>query len=241
MKISRYKHDLPYSYALGMTLVMELLLHKPYLTEVVFFNAQTIKDENFKKLVSLCEKFAIPIEENEKIFNILTSKGNCYVIGVFKKFETTLENASHIVLVNPSDAGNLGTILRTIVGFDFKNLIIIRPAVDLFDPKVVRASMGALFHINFKIYDTFNDYLLQYKNNHFYPFMLTSSNIIQEVNFQKPFSLIFGNEATGLPEEYAKIEGALPVRIPHSRNIDSLNLTLAVGIGAFYSTINDWR
>ena len=44
------------------------------------------------------------------------------------------------------------------LGFNYKNLIIVRPAVDVFDPKVIRASMGAIFHLNIQYYDTFNDY-----------------------------------------------------------------------------------
>ena len=65
---------------------------------------------------------------------------------VYKKAEGRFdEDSPHIVLHHPSDSGNLGTILRTALGFGLKNIAIIRPAVDSDDPRVVRASMGAAF------------------------------------------------------------------------------------------------
>lgn len=50
--------------------------------------------------------------------------------------------ARHVVLHNPSDVGNVGTILRSALGFGFRDVAIIRPGVDPFDPRVLRASMA---------------------------------------------------------------------------------------------------
>lgn len=62
------------------------------------------------------------------------------------------------MLHHPSDSGNLGTILRTALGFGLKNIAIIRPAVDSDDPRVVRASMGAAFSLNIRHFDSFEQY-----------------------------------------------------------------------------------
>ena len=56
--------------------------------------------------------------------------------------------APHVVLVNPADMGNLGTVARTMAGFGFGELAVVTPAADVFHPKTVRASMGALFRLN---------------------------------------------------------------------------------------------
>ncbi len=82
-----------------------------------------------------------------------------------------LKIKNHIVLVNPSNSGNLGTIIRSMVGFGIYDLAIIKPAVDIFDLKTIRASMGAIFNIRFSYFDSFSDYSKEYKNN-YYPFML---------------------------------------------------------------------
>lgn len=241
MKIQKYKHDSEYSYALGMTLVIEMLKSRSDVVTCVFVKQQTYRNESYKLLEQLCNDANVSIEQNDKAFNILSPKGNCFVIGKFRKFRTDLLDGSHIVLVNPSDAGNLGTIIRTAVGFKIPNIAIIRPAVDIFDPRTVRASMGALFHVNFSYYENFTDYLNCYSNHHMYPFMLKASKSIHEVDFQSPYSLLFGNEATGLPDYFTNLDNGTPVIIPNSNEVDSLNLTIAIGIGIYEATKDFWR
>ena len=138
------------------------------------------------------------------------------------------EDENHIVLVNPSNTGNLGTILRTMLGFDFKNLAIIKPAVDMFDPLVVRASMGAVFSINFEYFNNIEEYVSKFSSHHLYPFMLNGKSSVENVKFVEPYSIIHGNESKGLDEKFLEIGES--VYIPHSKSIDSLNLSIAAGI-----------
>lgn len=226
------------SYTLGTTLTLELLLKKVDVVTKVYVHSKQIKNETFNKIEEICKNNNIEIIYSDKIINSLSDKENCFIIGEFKKFDCELNyNENAVVLVNPSNSGNLGTIIRTMTGFNIKNLIIIRPAVDIFDPKVVRASMGALFNINFKYFDDFKEYK-EKTNNKFYPFMLKSSTKLQEIQKEKPYSLIFGNEATGLPDEYLNVGSS--VRINHTKNIDSLNLDNAVSIAVYEFTKEDF-
>lgn len=239
MKIQRYKHDSDISWTLGATLTIELLKCQPKQVSRVFFSSQLEQSDAINNLVALCNKYNIPTETNDKIFNILSPKGNCYVIAEFHKYTSKLSNASHIVLVNPSDMGNLGTILRTAVGFGIHNIAIIRPGVDCFDPKAIRASMGALFHVEIEYFESIQAYCAKFPNHQRYAFMLSkSAKALTDIEFKEPCSLIFGNEAAGLPMEYAKL--CEPVIIKHSSNIDSLNLSMAVGIAIFEYTRNNW-
>ena len=76
-------------------------------------------------------------------------------VGEFSKF--TGEKSAHedqVVLVNPSDMGNAGTIMRTALGFGYKKIILIKPCIDIFNPKVVRSSMVAIFSLNIIYYDS---------------------------------------------------------------------------------------
>lgn len=242
MKIQRYRHENPLSYALGMTLTFELLRGLPGQARQVFISPQAEQNAALAELEALCAEKNIPVEaeRSEKAFNILSPKGNCFVIGVFEKFENPLKEGRHIVLVNPSDAGNLGTILRTALGFGLPDIAVVRPAVDLFDPKVVRASMGAVFHTRFAYFDAFADYQAQFPARRLYPFMLQASRPLGEVRFEAPYSLIFGNEAAGLPDCFAELPDSQPVIIPHSHAIDSLNLPMAAGIAMYAATRDDW-
>ena len=157
---------------------------------------------------------------------------NVYAVGVFGKYRCSLRgHADHVVLVNPSDMGNLGTIIRTMAGFEVADLAIVRPGVDIFDPRVVRASMGAIFQLAFEYYDTFDEYRRAFPDHHLYPFMTGGRVVLRDVRFERPFALVFGNESWGLPEEFLGV--GTPVRIPHSPRIDSLSLPVAVGIGLY--------
>ena len=134
-----------------------------------------------------------------------------------------------MVLVNPSDMGNMGTIIRTMLGFNYVNLAIIRPGVDVFDPRVIRASMGAIFNINFEYFDSFDEYIEKYPQHNIYPLMLKGAKNIHLIEpDQQSHSLVFGNESSGLPDEF--LDYGQSIFIPHSEKIDSLNLSMALGI-----------
>lgn len=236
MKYEKYKSNLPYSYTLGITLTIELIKKHPQDILDIYYHS-SFNGESRELIDNLLKELRITPQTNDKIFNIVSQKENVYVIGVFKKFDSKIDNNSnHIVLVNPSNAGNLGTIIRTSVGFNMNNLVIIKPAVDIFDPKAVRASMGALFNLNFMMFDNFNDYDKLYNRN-YYPFMLKAKQKLKDVDFTSPYSLIFGNEATGLPDIYLDYNSVI---IPHSNIIDSLNLPIAVSIAIYNATKNNF-
>lgn len=231
----RYRKEDPVSYALGITLTFELLKFRSGQVTRIFIHSDMKPGETLDKLTQLCQKNKIEMVYTNKIFNILSQKENCYVIGEFRKFAGELQqDHSHIVLVNPSNAGNMGTIMRSALGFGLNQMAIIRPAVDAFDPKVIRASMGAFFSTEFVYFDSFAEYQAQYGERELYPFMLDAKSSLHQVCPGGIFSLIFGNEATGLPAEFAQI--GTSVIIPHTDRIDSLNLPIAASIAMYETT-----
>ncbi len=228
----RYRKDDPVSYSLGITLTFELLRYKTEYVNTVYVHSTMKEGDTYNKLRTICREAGIPIRQTDKIFHVLSQKENCYVIGEFRKFPGKLEkDASHIVLVSPSNAGNMGTIMRSALGFELNQMAIVRPAVDAFDPKVVRASMGAVFSTEFQYFDSFDEYLEQFGQRELYPFMLQAQITLPEISPSGTYSLIFGNEATGLPEEFLDI--GTSVIIPHSKRIDSLNLPIAASIAMY--------
>jgi TrmH family RNA methyltransferase len=181
-----------------------------------------------EKIVEYCKKENVDIGINRILVTKLAKSENAYCVGVFNKYRCSLEKSqNHVVLINPSDMGNLGTIIRTMLAFDVTNLAIIKPACDIFDPKVIRASMGALFKLNFEYFETFGDYESRFNNN-LYTFRIDANDLIGTGKFDRPFSLIFGNEGAGLTSAFNSIGKG--IKIPQSKNVDSLNLAVAVGI-----------
>ncbi len=235
--VKRYKKEDIVTYCLGATVSMEYLNVRPEVVSQVYLHSAFYESETKEKILKICADRKIPCDVNDKVFQILSQKENCFVIAMIRKYPSELDKeASHIVLVNPGNSGNAGTIIRSAAGFGVTNIAIIRPGVDFFDPKVIRASMGALSRVNFRYYDSWEEYAGTdgSGNRHFYPFMLDGSTLLHETTIEKPFSLIMGNEATGLPPEFSKI--GCPLRIEHTSNIDSLNLPIATSIGLYEAT-----
>lgn len=229
--IKPYKKGVDYSYTLGAFPTIELIKTKPDIVTCVYVHSSFTDKEH---ITSLCKEHHIPVMENDKLIHRISDKENCFVIGVFHKFETVLEeNKPHIVLVNPSNMGNLGTIIRTAVGLGIYNIACITPSADLFNPKTIRSSMGAFFRINHQYFDSFTEYRKQYKEHDVFTFMLNGENTLEIQNCPKTelFSLVFGNEATGLDDSFLNV--GTSICIPQSKDVDSLNITIAVGIGAF--------
>ena len=232
MKIRTYKKDLPYSYTLGVFLTIELLNNRPSNVLKVLLHNKANNSTGVSKIITLCKKHNIEYDYNDRLISVLSNKDNCFAVGIFTKYEETLgATINHLVLVNPSDSGNLGTIIRTALGFGITNLALVRPAVDIFDPKTIRASMGALFRISFKYYNTFSHYYQDYQDHQAYPFMLEAKTKLSQVDIIKPYALIFGNEGSGLPNNFSEIGTSLV--IPHKNTIDSLNLSVAVAIALY--------
>ncbi len=231
--LESYTRNLPYSYALGLFPASELMRKRPELAKRLLVSSKAENSEGLQALRELCLKHHVREENADRVLSRISGKENCFAAIVFDKFQGEMTRGNHLVLHHPSDKGNLGTMLRTALGFGYTDIAIIRPAADAFDPHVVRASMGAIFALNVRYYDDFADYRREFPEHALYPFMLDASVPLAEGVRQKkePFALIMGNEGSGLPAEFAQMGQA--VRIPHSHDIDSLNLSIAAAIGMY--------
>ena len=231
--LEAYKRNLDYSYAPGMFPSMEALQKAPHLVRRLLLSSKAAEGEGVEKLTALAQQNHIRIETADKALSRISGKENCFAAAVFEKQPSTLTENDHVVLHHISDAGNLGTILRTALGLGFGDIAIIRPATDVYDPKVVRSSMGALFSLRVREYENFDAYRAEFPEHQLYPFMLDGSILLEEAakGIIRPCALVMGNEGSGLPPEFARIGRA--VRIPHSDDIDSLNLAIATAIGMY--------
>ena len=234
-EIKPYKKSAEYSYTLGAFPTIEMLKSRPEIVRCVYVHSTFTVPE---VLESICVEHHIRIVTADRVIERLSDKENVFVIGVFDKYEDRISmDESHLVLVNPSNMGNMGTIIRTCIGFGIKDLSIISPGVDVFNPKTVRASMGAVFRIRHQYFDSFEDYAqVVGTERKMFLFMLSGSEQETVLDCEKPerFSLVFGNEATGLDSELEKYGKS--IIIPQTDEVDSLNLTIAVGVGAFVFT-----
>jgi len=236
-KLEAYERSLPYSYALGAFPSLQLIAARPEAVRRLLVHPDALESEGVRLLREKCAALGVREEQAERVLRRESKKGNCFAALVFDKYEASLDaQANHVVLNNISDSGNLGTALRSCLGLGIKNVACIKPCVDIFEPHTVRSSMGAVFSMNVRVFDTFDDYRALFPGHTLYPFMLKGSTELEEAAAQpqKPYSLVFGNEGSGLPDEFADM--GVPVRIPMSSEIDSYNLAISVAIGAYAFT-----
>ncbi len=254
MKFKKYDKNSSISYTFGQFPTIELVKSKKsHLLALILHEKLTITPE-IENLLDYARKNSIEIIKSSKQIEILGGKENCYLAGVFEKYAENIETGNHIVLVSPSDSGNLGTIIRTMLGRNIKNLAIIKSgkntdnplelaknntSVDIFSPKVIRASMGSIFNIKVQIFDNFSDYENSFPTNKKYAFCLQTNQYLDtfEHILASNFSLVFGNESTGLPDSIAN--RCEKLKIAQTNDIDSFNLAISVGMAIYNFTKNN--
>ncbi len=233
-RLRRYRSDLPHSYALGVFPTLELLTHRPELATEVVVASTWERNEGIVRARRMCESHNIEVIVSDRTLARIAGRTQCWAAGVFRKWEEPLAaDADHVVLVNPTDMGNLGAVVRTMLAFEVRDLALVRPACDAFDPRTVRASMGAIFQARVEYFDTFAAYAARFEHAA-YPFVSAAGTPLPQAQFTRPFALIFGSEGEGLPEEFRRI--GTPVSIPQSNAVDSLNVSTAAGIALYAAT-----
>ena len=172
----------------------------------------------------------VRFEVDSPLIEKLAHKGNVYALGVFEKYESALSKSNHLMLVHPSGLGNIGTILRTMVAFGVRDLALIRPAADVFNPHIIRAAVGANFLVNVEYFGGLEPYREKFAHR-LYPFFLEAQTPLHEAQFTPPFTLVFGPEWPGLPAVYQN--AGTGVVIPQDGAAESLNLGVAVGVALY--------
>lgn len=132
-----------------------------------------------------------------------------------------------IFLSEIQDPGNLGTILRTLAWFGGFRCLISPGSVDPYNSKVVRASMGALFHVPLE--QEVDIASLQQRYRRFACLGMTGEPV-RSPQFREYECYLFGNEARGLPSDLSESIAADAFTIPGTNAMESLNLASAVNI-----------
>ncbi|MFA6851075.1 MAG: RNA methyltransferase, partial [Selenomonadaceae bacterium] len=160
-------------------------------------------------------------------------KENTYVVGVFQKYYLDLEKYSnHIVLVEPGNMGNVGTIIRTADAAGCTGIILMKNTVDVFAGKTVRAAMGSLFHLPV-VSDVSLDELKGFLDKQNIVLQATAldseAKKYFDVDFTKPTAIVFGNEGDGISKELLSA-AEQKIYIPMIGQTESLNVSTAAAV-----------
>lgn len=161
------------------------------------------------------------------------------IIAIFEWKNHTLKNLKLsanpllIVVEAVEKPGNLGAILRTADAAQVDAVIVCNPVIDLYNPNVVRSSIGCIFSVPVALANT-KETILWLKQHQVTTFAaaLENAEFYHEQNYNIPSALVFGTEADGLSRQWLQ-ESDKIIKIPMRGKIDSLNVSNAVAIMTF--------
>lgn len=136
-----------------------------------------------------------------------------------------------LILESLSDPGNLGTIIRTAEAAGINAVIMDSQTVDVYNPKVVRATMGSIFRVPLLVQKDLCQVISHLKQFGFcfYAAHLKGSKSYKDMVYTEKVGLLIGNEAKGLSEELSKLCDTY-IRIPMEGKVESLNAAIAAAI-----------
>jgi TrmH family RNA methyltransferase len=178
----------------------------------------SLKNEKTRILSEKQVKNISQVENSQGIFALISLD-----------FAEKIEKKKKIIFLEKiQDPGNLGTIIRSAAWFGNFEIWISENSVDPFNEKVVRSSMGAIFHVPIRL----NKKIEELPNKKTAFLDLEGKNI-KNNEFKEIDVLIFGNEGRGLSEKIKKNTNFYPFSIKGEKNIESLNLANAVSIALY--------
>jgi len=216
----------------GKKLVDEALKSK-YKCEIVITN-ESFADKNNLVIANLNEIIRteiIPENNFKKLVDTKTTQGIVAVVSIPSTPNQVEEGENLIVaLEDISDPGNVGTIIRTCDWFGVHRVIFSPDSVDLFNPKVIRSTMGSIFHMDvYESYDFYADLVnLKKEGRKVFCSDMNGKNIFSD-RIKEKTVLILSNEAHGPTEAVLKISDEI-ITIPKHGNAESLNVASAAAV-----------
>ena len=202
----------------------------------VLFCQDFISEEEINSLNSY-EVISISKEVYQKIAYRDTTEGIIAVVKskIFNLSELTFNTPTPLILVAeaPEKPGNIGALLRTADAANLDAVLIANPKTDLYNPNIVRSSVGCLF-TNQIATGTTNEIIdfLKENNINSYATTLQNSNVYHKEDYTQASAIVVGTEATGLSEEFRNA-AFQNINIPMQGQIDSMNVSVAAAIVIF--------
>ena len=143
-----------------------------------------------------------------------------------------VENPLLMILEDLQDPGNLGTIIRTGEGAGITGVILSRTSVDVFNPQVIRSTMGSVYRVPVLYVDSIEKEVLSVLKTHgitTYAAHLKGKNNYDQEDYGKGTAFFIGNEGNGLTDSLTACADTL-IKIPMEGQVESLNAAMASGI-----------
>jgi TrmH family RNA methyltransferase len=223
----------------GVRLCEELVRSSITITAVLCTPDFGESDQRQQQLLRILKEHKIPHHRiSQKQFDTISATEQSQgIVAICKHHDETAEilvqklTKSPVVLLDRiTDPGNLGTIIRTCAWFGAAAIFIGKQSVDLYNPKVVRATMGGIFKIPVAVEVNLTAAITALKKNGYilYTSLLTNAEPVGQIRFTPKSVLLFGNEVDGVHPSLVTLADHRII-IPGG-NIESLSVSVAAGI-----------
>ena len=207
------------------TYVSESFLHKMQQSEKQYLMAlangyETVTDEVFRKMSDTQSPqgiLSVVRQTHSDLVNILDQ-----------------DNPMLLLLEDVQDPGNLGTMFRSAEGAGVNGILMSRGTADVYNPKVVRSTMGAIFRMPFLYVDSIPEAMGQLRKKGIctYAAHLQGKKSYDEMDYTKPCAFLIGNEGNGLSREAAEAADTY-ILIPMLGKVESMNAGTSAAILTF--------
>jgi len=220
---------------------LELAMKGQYALRTILFYPELISSDAISELIqditSPPELIAISKDIFQKLAHRDTTEG-LLAIAVTKEHSLEslkFKNDNPLILVAeaPEKPGNIGALLRTADAADLDAVIIANPKSDLYNPNIIRSSVGCVFTTKIALGST--EEIIQFLKRHEITIncaALSASKPYTEVDFSKGTAIVVGTEATGLSEQWLN-KASQNIIIPMHGEIDSMNVSVSAAILIF--------
>ena len=211
-------------------------LREVYVSESFYKKERKLADEIAKKSGIRVEILSDSVFAH--VSDTMTPQGVlCVVEQMNYTLDAVLENGKvpHLmVLDNLQDPGNLGTIVSTAEGAGVTGIIMSKETVDIYNPKVIRSTMGSIYRMPFYYAEDLLDAISEMKKRNIstYAAHLDGKNAYDAEDYKKPCAFFIGNEGNGLRDEIAEAAD-IYIRIPMCGQVESLNAAIAACVLMF--------
>ena len=239
----KYRNEYKLFLCDGIKLFFEAFDSGAEIKYIVLNNEISFSDDVINKIKTAQSRGAEVLCVSPQIFAKLTKENSPQgIITVCKYFDSKhcfskfskniFETEKIMAFESVRDPGNIGTILRNATAMGIDRLIFSSDCADIYSPKVIRASMGAIFKINIDVVEDLSltiEYLKNTSRKVLAAALDKNSNILGKYNLLPSDVIILGNEGHGISQEIISLcDGS--IFIPMKENVESLNVAMASGI-----------
>ena len=215
----------------GMKMFLEA---PPSSVQKVYVSEHFIMKENDGDII---EKYPYEIVKDDVFHKVCDTKTPQGILTVLKQFHYSEkdiyggENPLLLLLEGVQDPGNLGTMIRTSEGAGVSGIIMDRNTADIYNPKVIRATMGSVYRMPFLYVDDLHACIRRLKEEGIcvYASHLSGEELYTQKNYRNKTSFLIGNEGNVLTRETAERADAY-IKIPMNGRVESLNAAIAAAL-----------